>query len=170
VESENHKEDEMKTSHYLWMVLFAGFFFILGYPDIGKGIEKNIKSKAIETIKPSECGALVFDKATGAMKKKPNVDLIVTKIEITRNDRGVWVKPWIKNRCTGVVTQDIHVKIGEVIVTFAGLTPQVATPLGYVVGMDPASSYKVIVDYDKRIPEANELNNSCTRSTTGNCL
>ena len=160
----------MKISHSLWMVLFAGFFLILGYPDIGKGIEKDITSKAIKPIRSTVgCGELEFDKATGGMKRKPNVDLVVTRVEITRNDRGVWVKPWIKNRCRGVVTQHINVKIGEVVVTFAGLTPQVATPLGHVVGVNPASSYTVIVDYDKRIPEANELNNSCTRSSTGNC-
>ena len=117
----------MKTSHSLWMVLFAGFFLIFGYPDIGKGIEKDIKSKAIKPIRSTVgCGELEFDKATGGMKRKPNVELVVTRVEITRNDRGVWVKPWIKNRCRGVVTQHINVKIGEVVVTFAGLTPQVA--------------------------------------------
>jgi len=158
-----------KSSYFFMMILLLGIIIMLGYPECGLGIEKDIKSKAIEPVTPGECGQLEFDKTTGGMKRKPNVDLVVTRVEITRNDRGVWVKPWIKNMCTGVVTQDIHVSIGEVIVTFAGLTPQVATPLGYVVGVDPAASYTVIVDYDKRIPEANELNNSCTRSATGNC-
>jgi|GEM_PF-2529573 len=159
-----------KSIYFFMMILLLGIIIMFGYPEGGFGIEKDIKSKAIEPIKPADgCVELEFDKTTGGMKRKPNVDLVVTRVEITRNDRGVWVRPWIKNRCTGVVTQDIHVSIGEVIVTFAGLTPQVATPLGYVVGVDPAASYTVIVDYDKRIPEANELNNSCTRSATGNC-
>ncbi|MEW6570215.1 MAG: hypothetical protein AB1390_03415 [Nitrospirota bacterium] len=162
----------MKQSlSFMMMILILGFFVILGYARVGLGIEKDTRSKAVEPIKSQgECGALEFDKTTGGMKRKPDVDLVVTRFEITRNDRGVWIKPWIKNRCTGILTQDIHVRIGEVVVTFGGLTPQVATPLGYVVGVDPAASYTVIVDYDNRIPEANELNNSCTRSETGNCL
>jgi hypothetical protein len=160
----------MKQSRYFLMVMLLGLFTIVGYSDIGLAIEKDTRSKAIEPVKsPGECGTLEFDKATGGMKRKPNVDLVVTRVEITRNDRGVWVKPWIKNRCTGTISQDIHVSIGEVVVTFTGLTPQVAKTLGYTVGVDPADSYTVIVDYDNRIPEANELNNRCTRSATGNC-
>jgi hypothetical protein len=104
------------------------------------------------------------------MKRKPNVDLVVTRVEITRNERGVWVKPWIKNRCPGNITENIHVSIGDVVVTFVGLTPQVASTIGYTVGVPSAASYTVIVDYDEQIPEANELNNRCTRSETGNCL
>lgn len=153
-------------------ILSAGFFVALAYPGGGLSIEieKEIKSKAIAPMAtPSECGALEFDKVTGGMKRKPNVDLVVTRIEIIRNERGAFVKPWIKNMCTGTITQDIHVKIGDVVVTFAGLYPQVATSTT-PVGMPPADSYTVVVDYDKRIPEANELNNSCTRSETGNCL
>ena len=160
----------MKKPFYFAIGLFLGFSLILGYSDIGLGIEKDIKSKAIEPIKSSDdCGGLEFDKATGGMKRKPNVDLVVTRIEITRNEKGVWVKPWIKNRCTSTITQDIHVSIGDVVVTFAGLPPQVARTLGYTVGVDPATSYTVIVDYDNRISEANELNNRCTKTETGNC-
>ncbi|MBM4146391.1 MAG: hypothetical protein FJ240_08995 [Nitrospira sp.] len=158
---------------FIIITLLLGFFVILGYSGVGLGIEKDIKSIAVEPIKSpsaSECGALEIDKTTGGMKKKPNVDLVVTRIEIIRNDRGVWVKPWIKNICTGSITQDIHVSIGDVVVTFAGLTPQVASTIGYTVGVPSAASYTVIVDYDYRIPEANELNNRCTRSETGNCL
>lgn len=117
----------------------------------------------------TECGGLEFDKTTGAMKRKPNVDLIVTKIEIIRNDRGTWVKPWIKNRCPGNISKEIHVSIGDVIVTFGRIPPQRATTLGYTVGVPSATSYTVTVDYDHRIAEANELNNSCTKSATGNC-
>jgi hypothetical protein len=153
------------------MTLLLGFFVILGYSGVGLGTVKDMKSIAVEPIKsPSECGALEIDKRTGGMKRKPNVDLVVTRIEIIRNDRGVWVKPWIKNKCTGSITQDIHVSIGDVVVTFAGLTPQVASTIGYTVGVPSAASYTVIVDYDNRIPETNELNNRCTRSETGNCL
>jgi len=162
-----------KSFSFFMMVLLLSFFILLGYSGIGQCIEAQ-KDKKIEQYDPqksaSDCGGLELDKTTGAMRRKPNVDLVVVKIEITRNDRGVWVKPWIKNRCTENITQDIHVSIGAVVVTFAGLSPQVATTLGYTVGVGSASSYTVIVDYDKQIPETNELNNSCTRATTGDCL
>lgn len=150
--------------------LCLGLVVLLGYSELGLSIEKDIRTKAIEPKSLSECGALVFDKTTGAMKRKPNVDLVVTKIEITRNDKGIWVKPWIKNQCTGIITQDVHVLIGDVIVTFAGLAPQVESNVGYAVNLPPAASYTVIVDYDHRISEANELNNRCTKTETGNCL
>ncbi len=162
----------MRTSVVFTRIMLIGIIIILSFTDAALGIEKkkDTGSMAVETVpSPSECGALEFDKATGGMKRKPDVDLVVTKVEITRNDRGVWVRPWIKNRCKGAVTQHIDVKIGKVIVTFPGLAPQVATPLGSIVGVEPAASYTVIVDYDNRIPEANELNNSCTRADTGNC-
>jgi hypothetical protein len=176
IRSENQiivRRGKMKQSFSFFMiVLFLCFFMLLGYSRVGQGIEiqKDKKIEQYELEKSvNDCGELEFDKTTGGMIRRPNVDLVVVKIEITRNDRGVWVIPWIKNRCPGSITQDIHVSIGDVVVTFAGLTPQMATPLGYSVGVGSATSYTVIVDYDKRIPETNELNNSCSRATTGDC-
>jgi hypothetical protein len=162
-----------KSLVFCMMVLALGFFVILGYSGVGLSIEKNQRIKKIEKYEidrsASDCGGLEFDKTTGAMKKKPNVDLIVTKIEIIRNDRGVWVTPWIKNRCPGIISQDINVLVGDVVVTFAGLAPQVATTLGHSVGVPSATSYTVIVDYDHRIAETNESNNTCTKAATGDC-
>ena len=117
----------------------------------------------------TECGGLEFDKTTGAMKRKPNVDLIVTKIEIIRNDRGTWVRPWIKNRCPGNISKEIHVSIGDVEVTFGSIPPQTAVTIGHAVGAPDMGPYTVIVDYDHRIAEADEGNNSCSKSVTGNC-
>jgi hypothetical protein len=155
------------------MVLALGIFVILGYPGDGLGIEMDQKTEKIEKIEidrtATECGGLEFDKKTGGMKRKPNVDLIVTKIEIIRNDSGVWVIPWIKNRCSGTISKDIHVLVGDVVVTFAGIPPKVSTSLGHAVGQPSATSYTVIVDYDHRIAEADESNNRCTKSVTGNC-
>jgi hypothetical protein len=162
-----------KSLSFFMMALFLSFFILLGYSGIGHCIEAQ-KDKKIEQFElqksPTDCGGLEIDKTTGAMMRKPNVDLVVVKVEIIRNDRGVWVIPWIKNRCPGSITQDIHVSIGDVVVTFVGLMPQTPTPTGYSVGVPSATSYTVIVDYDRRITETNELNNSCTRATTGDCL
>lgn len=162
----------MRTSlSFYVMAVLLGFFILLGYSGTGLSAEKDTGSKPYGPVKSvDDCGGLEFDKTTGGMKRKPNIDLVVTKIEIIRNDRGVWVIPWIKNRCPGNVSGDIHVSIGDVVVTFAGLSPQVARSLGYSVGVPSAASYTVIVDYDNRILETNELNNRCTRSATGDCL
>lgn len=119
--------------------------------------------------KKAECGGLEFDKTTGSMKRESNVDLVVTKIEIIRNDRGVWVKPSIRNRCRGNISKEIHLSIGDVVVTFGSIPPQTTRTLGYAVSVPSASSYTVTVDYDHRIAEANELNNNCIKSNTGNC-
>jgi hypothetical protein len=115
-----------------------------------------------------ECGGVYVDRATGATRKIPNVDLIVTRIEVIKNARGTWVKPWIKNRCSGTLSKPVHVSIGDVVVTIAGVaggSEKTTMP----VGVRPASSYTAIVDYDHRISEANESNNRCTRSTSGRC-
>jgi hypothetical protein len=162
----------MKKNFYFLMVSAFVFYMLLVFSGVGSGIEKekDIKIEKYQLTKPTDnCGALEFDKKTGGMKRKPNVDLVVSKIEIVRNERGVWVTPWIMNRCPGIITEDIHVSIGDVVVTFGGLTPQVSKSLGHAIGMPPAASYTVIVDYNHRIAEADESNNSCTKSSTGNC-
>lgn len=159
-----------KTAAYLFVML--GFFWNTGtckeaIMDI-KEIQQKPSIKKHE-YKKAECGGLEFDKTTGAMMRKSDVDLIVTKIEIIRNDRGVWVKPSIRNRCQGNISKEIHVSIGDVVVTFGSIPPQTTRTLGYAVGVPSASSYTVTVDHDHRIAEANELNNRCTKSVTGNC-
>jgi hypothetical protein len=118
---------------------------------------------------PANCGALEFNREAGRMVRRPNVDLVVKRLEIFTTTRGTWVRPTIRNRCPQSVSGHIHVSIGDVVVTFAGLPGTADSTLGYAVGVPPAASYRVIVDYDNRIAEANERNNSCTRSTTGNC-
>jgi hypothetical protein len=136
-----------------------------------KDVKEITKMPSIKKLeyKKAECGGLEFDKTTGGMKRKPNVDLIVSKIEIIRNERGVWVKPWIKNRCRGSISREIHVSVKDVVVTFGSIPPQTSVTLGYSVGVPAAASYTVTVDYDHRISEADEGNNSCTKSSTGNC-
>ncbi len=115
-----------------------------------------------------ECGGIYVDRATGAIKKIPNVDLVVSRMEIIKNARGTWVKPWIKNRCPGSLSRRVHVLIDNVVITIAGVAggaETAATP----VGVRPAASYTAIVDFDHRIAEANESNNRCNRSTSGRC-
>ncbi len=118
---------------------------------------------------PSNCGGLEFDRRSGSMIRRPNVDLIVTHLEITTTDRGTWVKPTIRNLCTGSVSDNIHVAIGEVVVTIAGLPPETDYTLEPAVNVPAAATYTAVVDYDDRISESNELNNRCTRSATGDC-
>ena len=118
---------------------------------------------------PSNCGEMIFDRTTGGMIRRPDVDLVVKHLEITVTDRGAWILPTIRNRCKERIWGNINVSIGAVVVTYAGLLPQTDVSLGYAVGVPAAASYTVTVNYDGRIAEANELNNRCTRSTTGNC-
>ncbi len=118
---------------------------------------------------PSTCGQMEFDRNAGRMVRRPNVDLVVTAIEIITTSSGTWVRPTVRNRCTGAVSGDVHISIGSVVVTQHGIPPQTNVRLGYAVGVPAASSYTVNVDYDNRIPEANDRNNRCTRSTTGSC-
>ena len=117
----------------------------------------------------SECGGMIFDRNSGRMIPRPNVDLVVKHLEIINTERGTWVMPTIRNMCPGRVSENIHVSIGDVVVTFAGIPPSTDYSLGYAVGVPTAAEYTVIVDYDRRINESNERNNHCTRSTTGNC-
>lgn len=118
---------------------------------------------------PSDCGGMEFDRDTGRMVPRPNIDLVVKHLEIFTTERGTWVRPTIRNNCPGVITEDIHISIGRVVITYAGLPPQTDVPYGYAVGVPAAASYTAIVDYDRRIAETNNGNNRCTRSTTGNC-
>ena len=115
-----------------------------------------------------ECGATYFDGKTGTTRRIPDVDLVVTRLKIIRNERGTWVQPWVKNRCSGAVTKPVHVSVGDVVVTISGLAPNVertAPP----VGVRPAARYTAVVDQDHRIAEADESNNRCTRSSSGRC-
>jgi hypothetical protein len=118
---------------------------------------------------PSDCGGMEFNREAGRMVPRPNIDLVVKHLEIFTTERGTWVRPTIRNNCPQVISDDIHVSIGRVVVTYAGLPPQTDAPLGYAVGVPAADTYTVIVDYDRRITESNDGNNRCTRSTTGNC-
>lgn len=119
--------------------------------------------------KPSICGGMEFDRASGRMIPRPNIDLVVKHLEIINTDSGTWVKPTIRNNCPGTISGNIHVSIGDVVVTYAGLPPKTNVKLGYAVGVAPSASYTATVDYDHRIRESNERNNRCTRSTSGNC-
>jgi hypothetical protein len=160
----------LKVVSYLFVMLFFLWNVSIGKEATGD-IKKNNGNLSTERLeyKKLKCGGLELDKTTGGLKKKPYVDLIVTKIEIVRNERGVWVKPSIRNICQGNISKNIHVSIGDVIVTFGGIPPRTTRTLGYFVGVPSASSYTVTVDYDHRIAEANEANNRCTRSSTGKC-
>jgi len=119
--------------------------------------------------KAVECGGMELDPRTGAMTRRPNVDLIVSHLEISHDARGTWVRPTIENLCEGRVSEEVHVSIGEVVVTFLGVAPRSTVNLGWWVGIPTTDSVTAIVDYDRRIPEANDGNNRCTRTNTGSC-
>ncbi len=121
------------------------------------------------TPAPGSCGEMYLDRTTGGMLRRPNVDLVVRRLEIATTERGAWIIPTIRNRCVQRIRDNIHVSIGAVVVTFAGLLPKTDVSLGYAVGVPIAASYTATVNYDGRIAEADDRNNSCTRSTTGNC-
>lgn len=163
----------------IWFVMLA--LTVFGYQTIAAAAPKKIdKREAVAPTEhestaeravplPSVCGGMEFNHDAGRLVPRPNVDLVVKHLEIFTTDRGTWVRPTIRNNCPGVITDDIHVSIGRVVVTYAGLPPQTDAPLGYAVGVPAAASYTATVDYDRRIAETNNNNNRCTRSTTGSC-
>lgn len=164
------------------ILYFAVFLFaLLGPVSHVNAAKKNVEDSAVSAPSqagvsadsavrsPSVCGGMVFDRDSGGVIPRPNVDLVVEHLEIINTDRGVWVRPTIRNMCPGRVSGNIHVSIGDVVVTFVGIPPSTDYSLGYAVGVPAAASYTTIVDYDRRINESNERNNRCTRSTTGNC-
>lgn len=118
---------------------------------------------------PSTCGGMEFNREAGRMVPRPNVDLVVKHLEIFTTDRGTWIVPTIRNNCPQPVSEDVHVSIGRVVVTFAGLPAQTDVSLGHAIGVPAADSYTVVVDYDRRIAETNDGNNRCTRNSTGDC-
>ena len=111
---------------------------------------------------------MYFDRNAGAMVRRQNVDPVDRHIEKFTTDRGTWVRSSIRNRCTERISRNIRVLIDDVAVSYAGLPPQTDASLGYAVGVPVAASYTVTADYHRRIAEADDRNNSCTRSTTGN--
>jgi len=163
------------------LVFMAVVLMILGSATTVNAAKKNVQDAAVSAPSqsgvsadsavrvPSVCGGMVFDRNSGRMIPRPNVDLIVKHLEIINTDRGTWVKPTIRNMCAERISGNIHVSIGDVVVTFAGLPPRTDVTLGYAVGVAAAASYTAIVDYDHRISETNERNNRCTRSTSGTC-
>lgn len=119
---------------------------------------------------PRNCGDLEFDPETGESTRVPNVDLVVSHVEIFTTERGTWVRPTIKNLCTARVSQSFYVYISSddeddvgVLVPFSNLPPQTDVASWSAVGVPIGSSYTIIVDWDNRIPEANEGNNRCNR-------
>jgi len=162
----------MKSNLHSILLSISFLFLLHALPGAAFGVEtvRHLTIEKHQTTKPTNgCGALEFDKKTGGIKRKPNVDLVVWKIEIVRTERGAWVRPWIMNRCPETITADIHVSIGDVVVTISGLKPQVPKAIHSWIAMPPSPSYTVVVDYNNRIVEADESNNSCTKSSTGHC-
>lgn len=121
---------------------------------------------AVRSTVDRQCGdELVFDRNSGRMVKKNRVDLIIKKVELDRGTGGrVAVKPTIVNRCPGTVSRDVHVAIDDVVITFPPTPYNTPMTYGSWIVLGTKASYLIRVDYDNRISEINERNNSCSAS------
>lgn len=122
------------------------------------------------------CGSVEVDPETGERITIPEVDLLVSNVEVRTTEYGAWITPTIKNDCdepasglfmVGIYPED---RTELMVVTVMGDIPaNTEVTLGHAIGVLAARSYTVIVDVEGRIDESNEGNNRCVVVETGSC-
>jgi hypothetical protein len=110
------------------------------------------------------CGEeMVFDHNSGRMIRRQRVDLVVTKVEISRRgDGSAALKPTIRNRCPDATGANFQVSMNDVATSMGPLGGNATYTLGHWIVMPDASSFRVTVDYKNTVREISEGNNVCT--------
>lgn len=129
-------------------------------------------------IPEGDCGGVEFDPATGERIVIPNVDLVVSHVEIFTTDLGTWVRPTIRNRCGDAVTgqlevfiqSDSDIDVGLITTATISLAGHTEFSWGHALGVPEGTNYTVEVNWDRNIGEADYSNNRCVMSATGDCL
>lgn len=124
-----------------------------------------------------DCGSEEINPETGERIVVPNVDLVISHVEIFSTDLGTWVRPTVKNNCGDTVEgelailirSDSDVDVGLITSARVNIPGHSEVEWEYALGVPEGTSYTVIANWGNSIPEANYGNNRCVRSTTGNC-
>ena len=125
-----------------------------------------------------DCGSDEIDPETGERIHIPNVDLVVSHVEIFTTDLGTWVRPTIKNICGDAVVGELNVLIRSDSDSDVGLITTAGVNIpghseatwSYALGVPNGTTYTVIVNWGNGMEEANYRNNTCVRTSTGSCL
>lgn len=125
-----------------------------------------------------DCGGIEIDPESGERILIPNVDLVVSHVEIFATDLGTWVRPTIRNKCGDTATGQLEVFIrsdsdidfGLITTATISLAGHSEFAWGHALGVPEGTTYTVEVNWDRNIGEGNYSNNRCVLSATGDCL
>ena len=134
-------------------------------------------SRAFHELPTRNCGDVEINPETGETIRTPNVDLVISHVEIFSTDLGTWVRPTIKNKCSDpaegelaiLIRSDSDIDVGLITSSRVNISGHSEVEWGYALGVPEGTSYTVIANWGNSIPEANYRNNRCVRSTTGDC-
>lgn len=124
-----------------------------------------------------DCGGFEIDPDTGERIEIPNVDLVVSHVEIFTTDLGTWVRPTIRNICGDAATgqlevfiqSDSRLDVGLITTATINVAGHSEFEWGHALGVPEGTYYTVEVNWDRNIREANYGNNRCQMSATGDC-
>jgi hypothetical protein len=122
---------------------------------------------------PNPCGDEEIDPVTG--ERRPQVDLIISHVEIVNTEDGGRITPTVKNLCTDRVPGLVEISIfpdirrdATTVIAIGDIPPQ-GERVAPTVLIPRGATYTLKVDWENTVPEANEENNICRVSESGRC-
>ncbi|OGP87196.1 MAG: hypothetical protein A2156_08070 [Deltaproteobacteria bacterium RBG_16_48_10] len=172
----------------VWVIVFSGIGFG------AEGEQKPAAKKAEQAPSPAKTKtpAKSFPDGGGDESYSPGIDLVVSKVEITKGifagERKIQIIPYIKNMWRGRTSSRIKILLhGNVqgVSGSGGILLSTLDMAGWIEGgigpneekrggalyrsYDPESlfalQFSIVVDSDNEIPENNDLNNRCGNIT-----
>ena len=122
-----------------------------------------------------DCGGEEVDPETGRRLTLPNVDLVISFVEVKNTAKGARITPTVKNLCKEDVTSDFEIMVFPDGDRSKGNTirmsdiPGLGDRVGGTVGVVRGASYTLVLDWKNAVDEANEDNNRCVVTETGRC-
>lgn len=169
----------------IWMSIVAGVFslvWVFVFSGIGLGAEgepKAASTKAQQAPSPTKTKTpgKSFPDGGSDGSYDPGIDLVVSKVEITKGvfagERKIQIIPYIKNMWKGRTTKRIKILFDGLDMAEwieGGIGPNEEKRGGAIYRpYDPSKTFtlrfSVVVDNNNEIPENNELNNRCENIT-----
>lgn len=158
-----------KMGMSLWIF---GLALTLGIPPVGGEQKQPVKEISPPSFQREQKAPPRFPDAGGEGVVRSEVDLVVSKVQVTRGvfagENKIQIIPYIKNMWTGRTSARIKVYFREfetAIWLEGGIGPGEEKSAGAIYrSYDPARpvrNFSVEVDNGNAIPETNDLNNRC---------
>ena len=130
-----------------------------------------------EPLPERDCSSDEIDPETGERISVPNVDIVVSYLEIFTTDLGTWIRPTVKNQCGDPAIGELNIfirsdsdrDVGLITSASVNIPAHTEVAWSYALGVPHGTSYTVVANWGNTLAEANHANNTCARSSTGRC-